>query len=145
MQQSAAPALVRLRELPLAGPTVAAGAALAACVAAGIADPARGVGLPCPFHALTGLWCPGCGSTRALHALTRGDVAGMASQNPLLVVLLPYLAWAWAAWTVRSAGGPALWTLSRSRKLSLALLVVIIAFGVARNLPWEPLRILGPH
>ena len=27
----------------------------------------------CPFHAVTGLWCPGCGGLRAVHDLTHGS------------------------------------------------------------------------
>ena len=38
---------------------------------------------PCPFHALTGLPCPGCGTTRAALALARGDVAAALGWNPL--------------------------------------------------------------
>jgi hypothetical protein len=88
----------------------------------------------CPFHALTGLWCPGCGSLRALHALTHGDLSTAAHRNVLAVLALPYLAAAWVGWLGRTLGRPrstrvvpagALW----------ALLFVIVAFGVARNLP----------
>ena len=41
---------------------------------------------PCPLRALTGLYCPGCGSTRTLHALLHGDLATAMAMNPLLVV-----------------------------------------------------------
>ena len=47
---------------------------------------------PCPFATLTGLFCPGCGATRALHALLHLDVAGAFAMNPLLVLCLPLLA-----------------------------------------------------
>lgn len=42
----------------------------------------------CWFHAATGLDCPGCGGTRALHQLLHGDVLGALALNPLLFVLL---------------------------------------------------------
>ena len=37
----------------------------------------------CPFHAWTGLPCPGCGTTRALVALSGGDAWGALLWNPL--------------------------------------------------------------
>jgi hypothetical protein len=43
---------------------------------------------PCPFHALTGLPCPGCGATRAVLALARGDIAGAFGWNPLATFTL---------------------------------------------------------
>ena len=44
----------------------------------------------CPFFEATGLLCPGCGGTRALAALLRGDFAGAWRLNGLVVALLPY-------------------------------------------------------
>jgi len=38
----------------------------------------------CPLHRLTGLYCAGCGGTRAIHALLHGDVAACFRLNPLL-------------------------------------------------------------
>ena len=40
-------------------------------------------GLPCGFHAVTGLPCPLCGGTRAAHAILSGDFARANSLNPL--------------------------------------------------------------
>jgi len=37
----------------------------------------------CPFRALTGIPCPGCGMTRSFLALTNGDLAGAASYHIL--------------------------------------------------------------
>lgn len=41
----------------------------------------------CAFHTLTGLDCPGCGTTRALHALLHGDVGAAFRFNPMLFAL----------------------------------------------------------
>ena len=38
---------------------------------------------PCLFHALTGMPCPGCGTTRAVLALARADVGAALAWNPL--------------------------------------------------------------
>ena len=41
----------------------------------------------CPFRLLTGGWCPGCGCTRALKALVRGNISDSLAMNPWTVVL----------------------------------------------------------
>jgi Protein of unknown function (DUF2752) len=44
----------------------------------------------CPFHQLLGLQCPGCGGTRALAALLRGNLAEAMRFNALTTLLLPF-------------------------------------------------------
>lgn len=45
-------------------------------------------GIPCLFHLITGLYCPGCGGTRAVRSLLRGDVVQSFYYHPLV----PYMA-----------------------------------------------------
>jgi hypothetical protein len=48
-------------------------------------------GLPtplCPLHAVTGLPCPTCGSTRAASALVHGNLAGALTWNPLMTLVM---------------------------------------------------------
>lgn len=55
-------------------------------------DPASADFFPaCPFHAFTGLLCPGCGSQRALHHLLNFEIQAAYSLNPLLIIALPYI------------------------------------------------------
>jgi hypothetical protein len=42
----------------------------------------------CQFHRLTGLNCPGCGMTRALHALLHGKIFTALHDNALFVLIL---------------------------------------------------------
>jgi hypothetical protein len=88
----------------------------------------------CPFHAMTGLWCPGCGSLRALHALTHGDLATAVQRNALAVAVLPFLIGAWVAWFGRALGRPRTSRVAPPAVL-WSLVTLIVAFGVARNLP----------
>jgi hypothetical protein len=44
-----------------------------------------GLGLPCLFHSLTGLYCPGCGGTRAVRSLLRGDLRMSFQYHPLVL------------------------------------------------------------
>lgn len=56
-------------------------------------DPGTSVLSPkCPFHMLTGLDCPGCGSQRAIHSMLNGDFEAALRYNALLVLAIPYLA-----------------------------------------------------
>jgi chromate transport protein ChrA len=41
-------------------------------------------GLPCVFHSLTGLYCPGCGGTRAVLSLLKGDLRMSVQYHPLV-------------------------------------------------------------
>ena len=119
----------------LLGPaTVAATACVAATVVA-LVDPSEPGHYPtCPVLALTGYFCPGCGSARAVHALTHLDLAAAWDMNPLLVLMLPYLLGSWIAWTRRSATGrPRAWL--APAWVLYSLFAVVVAYAVARNVP----------
>jgi Protein of unknown function (DUF2752) len=66
-----------------------------------------GVGLPCPFRAVTGWDCPLCGGTRMGAALLDGDVLAAFGQNPLALIGLLILGLLGVLWAVEAAGGPA--------------------------------------
>ena len=114
--------------------------ALAAAFAAAAAilflfDPARCPIYPiCPFHALTGWECPGCGSLRAAHQLLHGNWAAAWRLNPLTVSLLPAGFWLGlreAVWQVTGIKWPGLVT---RPFFGWALLVILVLFGIVRNL-----------
>ena len=50
-----------------------------------------GAGVPCLFRRVTGLLCPGCGMSRALGAISRGDILQAMQYNVLSVTLLPVI------------------------------------------------------
>ena len=98
-------------------------------------DPATEAWFPtCVLRACTGLWCPGCGMTRAVHHLTNGDIVAAVRLN-LLVVPLAVAAMAvtigW--WRARRRGRPVEFRLRLPWALALATTVAV--FTVARNLP----------
>jgi len=76
--------IARAQALALAGL-----AALGVCVLYVYPPPAARWFPRCPFLALTGWKCAGCGGLRAMHALLHGRVAEAMGYNGFLVTLLP--------------------------------------------------------
>lgn len=91
----------------------------------------------CPFHALTGLWCPGCGGTRAAMRLLHLDLPGALHYHAPAVLAAPALAF------VLVAHGN-LRLLTGRPWLVYAALAGLVVFAILRNLPWAPLSWLAP-
>ena len=47
------------------------------------------IGIPCVFHEITGLYCPGCGATRAIVSLCKFNFYQAIRYNVLIVSLIP--------------------------------------------------------
>jgi hypothetical protein len=136
-------------------PEVRRGATLAAVGVAGAGvlgwiatrDPERTWVLPpCPFHVVTGRWCPLCGLTRGAHALLHGDVVAALSYNALTPVAVGLVAWILlAAVHERFAIGPR-WIVAPRLGATAQrwVLAGLGAFAVVRNLPFGWSRSLAP-
>lgn len=106
-------------------------------------DPAQNGWYPrCQFHRLTGLNCPGCGSLRALHHLTHGEIGAAFRCNPLLIGLLPLLAFVGVRWLRH--GRKAFDTVLLRPVAVWTLLGATVAFGVLRNLPGPAFAWMSP-
>lgn len=104
-------------------------AALLACALVLVLFPPERYGFypRCPFFEATGLLCPGCGGTRALAALMRGDLIAAWHLNALLVTLLLSAAgWGLVKLWLKDA------TVSRGVWIGVGLVVSV--FGVWRNI-----------
>jgi hypothetical protein len=123
----------RVAVIGVGAATVSASAALA------IGNPNRGGFPQCPFHRVTGLWCPGCGTQRALHALFHLDVVHAFHENALAMCALPFLVYAYVAWCTRAfaiEGVPRLRHPAAPVWLTSALPALVIGFALVRNLPF---------
>lgn len=89
---------------------------------------------PCIFHLTTGLQCPGCGLTRAVHLLFHGDLAGALALNSLLPLYALLLGALLAGWLWREVKGHTPRVLQIRASLITASGLTMIAFGVMRNL-----------
>lgn len=88
----------------------------------------------CIFYNLTGIHCPGCGNTRALCALMRGDLAGCFAKNALFLPMVLCI--------IATMISP---KLGRNRYFSATVAVTVLMFFILRNLPWYPFSLLAPH
>jgi hypothetical protein len=99
-----------------------------------LVDPHRPGSLfpPCPFHALTGWYCPGCGGLRMAHDLLHGDLAAAVVDNAFALVVIPAL----LAWVLlRRHRGRPVWPPAAV----ITVVVATAAWTVVRNLPGFPL------
>ncbi|HZL13655.1 MAG TPA: DUF2752 domain-containing protein [Verrucomicrobiae bacterium] len=98
-------------------------------------NPARHGFYPvCLFHKLTGLNCPGCGATRAAHALLHGQFLRALHDNALFVFALALAAIWGICFAIRKIKNPKV-RLKVPPHFLWAFLVLALIFGVLRNLP----------
>lgn len=108
-------------------------------------DPTGNAFFPkCIFFSATGLYCPGCGTQRALHHLLHARIATAFHHNAFALLALPMLAaglWRWtlATWWAREP-----WGRTPRAKWIWTLFVLVMAFWLLRNIPVYPLTLLAP-
>ncbi len=84
----------------------------------------------CPFRAITGFACPGCGSLRTLHDLAHGHFITALTHNAMLVMMLPFAMAAWLRVVTGRTGAA-----TSPRWLGCAAMAVLASWTVLRNLP----------
>ena len=91
------------------------------------------VGIPCLFYEITGYYCPGCGITRLLFSFLKLDFYQAFRYNPLIFILIIITV---IYWLVK-------FILKKFMNISIEipnyvyyiLLVIVIIFGILRNIP----------
>lgn len=87
-------------------------------------DPTKYAIFPkCPFNVLTGLKCPGCGTSRAIHSALNGRWGDAISVNPILVIVIPLI--------VAMLIFP---NIARNRHVGYGVCATIILYWIGRNL-----------
>jgi hypothetical protein len=127
----------------------------AACACAGASaflyavDPNRHAVYPqCLLYRTTGIYCAGCGATRAIHALLHGRVLEALHDNALFILALPPLLFLAGSYTLsawRSRVWPEVWVENRSlARRGIGILFLLLGFMALRNLPGWPFDWLKP-
>ncbi|MBN1816568.1 MAG: DUF2752 domain-containing protein [Sedimentisphaerales bacterium] len=98
----------------------------------------------CLFHRWTGLYCSGCGSTRAIHALLHGKILDALDLNPLMVIALPFILYGLGRQLYGWYSGKKP-TGKRLRAVWIwVILIVVVTYTILRNIPVYPFTILAP-
>ncbi|MCA1578484.1 MAG: DUF2752 domain-containing protein [Acidobacteria bacterium] len=92
----------------------------------------------CVFRLLTGLTCPGCGTTRALHAILHGELETAFMLNPLLLLASPLLVYAFMRYSVTVMRGGVPRKNAVPAPYLYALFFVLMGFWIFRNTPFYP-------
>lgn len=101
--------------------------------------------IPCPIYYISGFYCPGCGSQRAIHLLLHGDVIGAFRFNPLMVLTVPILIYGLgitiANWIYETNYR---FMLFYSKLFIFGYFGIAMLYWVLRNLPFYPFNLLAP-
>jgi len=92
----------------------------------------------CLVKLTTGFDCPGCGGTRAAWYLMHGNIPQAARHHAIFVFAVPFLLYAYVAWTINLVFRRDLPLLRVTPRMIAVFLGVWCVFSVWRNLPWAP-------
>lgn len=87
---------------------------------------------PCMFHTVTGLYCPGCGGTRAAAVLLRGQIAASFFYHPIVPYCAAVYLWFMLSHTAERLTGHR-WRIGmryQNAYLWIALVIVILNTAV---------------
>ena len=93
-----------------------------------------GIAIPCIFHLVTGLKCPGCGVTRMCVALMHLDFKSAYEYNQMIFILSPVLLFIFLTCVVGYIRNGC-WETNRTQNVVLYVCIaLLIGFGIARNI-----------
>ena len=88
--------------------------------------------IPCVFHEITGLYCPGCGITRCFISIINLDLMQAFRYNCLVFILLPLFMYIFIKKYY-------FWLLNKectifSNRFYVVLAIITLLFGIFRNI-----------
>jgi hypothetical protein len=97
------------------------------------------------FLFLTGYYCPGCGSQRAVHNLLHLNFSGVISNNFLFLPAVALVIYHYSFGLVNRFFRLNLPNIFYLKYTPAAILVIIVVFWVLRNLAFYPFSVLAPN
>lgn len=90
----------------------------------------------CGFHELTGFYCPGCGATRAIYHLARGEWVLALRSNIFILCGLPFLGFIYIQNLVNAIKPGTIPIIHLSANGSRMIAVIVLLWWLVRNLPF---------
>ena len=100
--------------------------------------------LKCPLYKTTGVYCPGCGSQRAIHHLLHFDFIRAANNNILLLIGIPIAIYHYGVLFSNTYFHKNYKSIFDKTKNLLIVLLITIIFWILRNIPSYPFTMLAP-
>jgi len=99
----------------------------------------------CIFHNLTGLYCPLCGTQRAISSLLHGNILLATKDNLLVIAALTLFVFLSAAFFFKPRNRKNInYRIIYSSNFLRAVLFVLVVFTIVRNIPVYPFTLLTP-
>ena len=99
----------------------------------------------CIFNTVTGYYCPGCGSQRAIHSLLHLNFAGVVGNNFLFIPAVAAVAYHYAHQPLNKKFGWKLPNILYKKHTPWIIFGIILLFWLLRNLPFYPFSVLAPN
>jgi len=100
--------------------------------------------LKCPLYKTTGVYCPGCGSQRAVHHLLHFEFIRAANNNILLLVGLVSATYHYGISFINTYFNKNYKSIFDTTRNLLIVLFITIIFWILRNIHQYPFTLLAP-
>ncbi len=98
----------------------------------------------CPLHSLTGIYCPGCGSQRAMHQIIHGNIIEGLKHNYLIALLGMVLLYQFILYVMNRLFDKTYYNILHHPLTIKLILVLILLFWILRNISVYPFTALAP-
>ncbi len=98
----------------------------------------------CPFYFLSGIYCAGCGSQRAIHQIINGQVINGIRHNYLLLLVFGVLTYKATLFVLNQVYNKTYFDILHKPITTKIILALVLLFWVLRNIRVFPFTELAP-
>ena len=90
--------------------------------------------IPCPIKFLTGFYCPGCGITRMILSILKGDLYQAFRYNPLVFILMPFIIFYFLEINISKIYNKSSICKKIPDYVFYIIIVILVVYGILRNI-----------